>query len=67
MVNVRIRMEPQSLVVQVPFKWEINQIKCLLCTMIPKLEFGMVQLTHLREDLPGHMTLDEVLTGDWEE
>jgi len=27
-----------------PLEWEIGKVKCLLCTIIPKLEFGMVKL-----------------------
>lgn len=34
--------------------------------MVPKLEFGMIKLTYQGVEIPGRMTLDEVLVGDSE-
>lgn len=65
--RVVIKMEPKSLAVTVPLDWEINKIKCLLCTSIPKLEFGMVRFQHDEEDLAGTLTLQEVLSRDRDE
>ena len=45
-VRLKIVMEPKSLSLSAPLHWEINKLKCLLCNMIPKLEFGMVSLRH---------------------
>ena len=63
-VRVRIVMEPKSISLVVPLEWEINKIKCMLCNMIPKLEFGMVSLRHDGVEIPGELTLGEVLAGD---
>jgi hypothetical protein len=65
-VRIRIKMEPKSLTLTAPLHWEVNKLKCMLCNAVPKLEFGMVRLEHDGMEIPGALTLGEMLQRDWD-
>lgn len=41
-------------------------MKCILCTVVPKLEFGMIVLCHDGEEIEGDLTFEELLERDEE-
>ena len=46
LVRVKVVMEPKSLALSAPLNWDIGKVKCVLCQILPKIQWERIKLSH---------------------